>query len=312
MKYKEWLQEWLDNYIKLSSKVRTVERYEQIVRQHIIPALGDCELESITSRALQGFITDLTQMGNLKTGKGLSSNSVNSIINVIQGSIRTAYRLGLISQCASENLIRPKCREKQIECFSVQEQGKIVNEVLSCGKTHLIGIVICLYTGLRIGELLALTWDDIDFEKGMLSVNKSCHDGKNSLGEYGRIIDTPKTYSSIRTIPLPKQLISILRKYKKLSDCKYVVSKNGDGVFMRSYQRHFARLLEKLHIDHHGFHALRHTFATRALECGMDVKTLSEILGHKNPTITLNRYVHSMLDYKKSMMNVVGKSLSTL
>ncbi len=312
MKYKEWLQEWIDNYVKLSSKARTVERYEQIIRQHIIPALGDYELETITTRVLQSFITSLTQTGNIKTGKGLSSNSVNSIINVIQGSIRTAYRLGFISRCASENLMRPKCREKQIDCFSVQEQGKIVNEVLSCGKPHLIGIVISLYTGLRIGELLALTWDDIDFEKGMLSVNKSCYDGKNGLGRYGRIIGTPKTYSSIRTIPLPRQLISILRKYRKSSDCNYIVSKNGAGIFMRSYQRHFARLLEKLHIAHRGFHTLRHTFATRALECGMDVKTLSEILGHKNPTVTLNRYVHSMLDYKKSIMNVVGKSLSTV
>ena len=312
MKYKEWLQEWLDNYVKLTSKIRTVERYEQIVRQHIIPVLGDYELDAITSRNLQSFITDLTQTGNLKTGNGLSSNSVNSIINVIQGSIRTAYRLGVVSQCASEKLLRPKCMEKQIECFSIQEQNKIVTEVLSCNKTHLVGIVICLYTGLRIGELLALTWDDIDFERGMLSVTKSCHDGKNSSGVYGRIIDTPKTYSSIRSIPLPKQLISILRKYKKISDCKFVVSKNGTGIFMRSYQRHFARLLEKLHIEHHGFHALRHTFATRALECGMDVKTLSEILGHKSPTVTLNRYVHSMLDYKKSMMNVVGKSLLTV
>lgn len=309
MKYYEWLQEWLENYVKISSKARTVERYEQIIRQHIAPALGSYDLNCISSRNLQSFVTKLTQTGNLKTGKPLASNSVNSIINVIQGSLRTAYRLGLVSQCASENLMRPKSMERKVECFSVQEQSKIVGEVLSSGKTYSIGIVICLCTGLRIGELLALTWEDIDLEKGVLSVNKSCHDGKNSLGVYGRITDTPKTASSFRTIPLPKQLVGILRKYKKYSDCKFVISKNGEGIFMRSYQRHFACLLEKLHISHHGFHALRHTFATRALECGMDVKALSEILGHKNPTVTLNRYVHSMFDYKKNMMNAVGKSL---
>lgn len=311
MKYEEWLEEWLENYVKLSSKSRTVERYEQIVRQHIVPKLGGYDLEDITSRILQKFVSDLTLRGNLKTGEGLSSNSVNSIINVLQGSIRTAFRLGVVGHCASEKLIRPKCREKQVECFSLQEQYKIVGEVLSANKPYLIGIVICLYTGLRIGELLALTWEDVDLEKGMLSVSKSCHDGKNRFGVYARLIDTPKTFSSLRVIPLPKQLVAILRKHKKRSDCKFVISKNGEGIFMRSYQRYFNRLLQKLEISHHGFHALRHTFATRALECGMDVKTLSEILGHKNAAITLNRYVHSMLDYKKSMMNVVGKSLAS-
>lgn len=290
-------------------KKRTVDRYEQIICQHIVPSLGDYEVDSLTILVLQKYINALSLNGNLKTGKGLSSNSVNAIVNVMQGSIRAAYNAGIIRQCVAGKLIRPKTREKQIECFSVQEQNKIVREVLSNGKPHLIGVVVCLYTGLRIGELLALTWNDIDFDKGILSVTKSCHDGKNELGVYGRIIDTPKTYSSVRAIPLPKQLIGILRKYKKQSDCEFVVSKNGKGILMRCYQRNFAQLLKKLNIKHQGFHSLRHTFATRALECGMDVKTLSEVLGHKNPTITLNRYVHSMLDYKKAMMNAVGKSL---
>lgn len=309
MKYQEWLQEWLNNYVGLSSKIRTVERYDQIIRQHIVPKLGDYDMNLLTSHILQKFVADLTQNGNLKTGKGLSSNSVNSIINVLQGSFRVAHSLGIVSQCVSDKLLRPKCREKKVECFTIQEQKKIVEEVLFGNKKYLIGIVICLYTGLRIGEVLALKWEDIDFANGVLSVNKACHDGKNEFGVYGRIMDTPKTFSSTRTIPIPKQLANILRKYKNRFSSEFVVSKKGKGIFVRTYQRYFAQLLNKLHIEHHGFHSLRHTFATRALECGMDVKTLSEILGHKNPMVTLKRYVHSMLDYKKSMMNIVGKSL---
>lgn len=112
-----------------------------------------------------------------------------------------------------------------------------------------------------------------------------------------------------RVIPLPKQLLPLLKGIKKKSDSPFVVSANGKPVSIRSYQRSFELLLKRLNIPHKGFHSLRHTFATRALECGMDVKTLSEILGHKNPTVTLNRYAHSLMEHKADMMNRLGKLL---
>lgn len=125
------------------------------------------------------------------------------------------------------------------------------------------------------------------------------------------MIDTPKTECSERVIPIPKQLLTRLIEYKKLSSGSYVVFGKGvHGAQIRSYQKSFELLLNRLNLPHKGFHSLRHTFATRALECGMDVKTLSEILGHKNPTITLKRYAHSMLEHKTEMMNKLGKLLS--
>ena len=108
-------------------------------------------------------------------------------------------------------------------------------------------------------------------------------------------------------IPLPKQLLPLLKEHKKKSNSQYIVSSNGHGITVRSYQRSFELLQKRLGIERKGFHSLRHTFATRALECGMDVKTLSEILGHKNATVTLNRYAHSMMEHKKEMMNKLGK-----
>ncbi len=104
-------------------------------------------------------------------------------------------------------------------------------------------------------------------------------------------------------------MITILKGIKKRSESEYVIASRTDPVSVRSYQRSFALLLQRLKVPHKGFHALRHTFATRALECGMDVKTLSEILGHKNASITLNRYVHSLMEHKQEMMNKVGKLL---
>ena len=129
-----------------------------------------------------------------------------------------------------------------------------------------------------------------------------------SNGKSELVVDIPKTRSSIRVIPLPKQLLDSLRKSKKESQSNYVITTNSNGmVIIRSYQRTFQRILTKLNIPYKNFHSLRHTFATRALELGMDVKTVSEILGHKNPVITLNRYSHSMLSYKTEMMNKLGK-----
>ena len=255
------------------------------------------------------MITELLQSGNLRTGKGLSANSVSGIINVIQGSLKTAFRLEYLKEYTADRIKRPKIQEKAVSCFSLQEQKKIEQAVLTSKKEKMFGILLCLYTGLRIGELLALKWEDLDLQKGLLTVSRSCHDGKGKDGHYIRFEDTPKTFSSRRVIPLPKQILPLIREAKKKSCSEYVVSKDGKPVSVRSYQRTFDLLQRKIKISHRGFHSLRHTFATRALECGMDVKTLSEILVHKSPTVTLNRYVHSLMEHKQDMMNRLGKLL---
>ena len=304
MKYIDWLIQWLENYIRPSVKMRTYERYRLIIEQHIKDKIGGIELNDLSPLVLQSFITELLQSGNRKTGKGLSANSVNAVISVIQGSLKTAHLLGLTKEYTADKLKRPKLKEKPVECFTLAEQKQIEQAVLMGKKDKLYGILLCLYSGLRIGELIALQGSDIDFTKGILTVSKSCHDSKDGL-----IIDEPKTITSRRVIPLPKQLLPILKSIKKKSDSPFVVSANGKPVSVRSYQRSFELLLKKLKIPHKGFHSLRHTFATRAIECGMDVKTLSEILGHKNPTVTLNRYAHSLMEYKADMMNRLGKLL---
>ena len=304
MKYIDWLTQWLESYIRPSVKVRTYERYHLIIEQHIKDSIGNIELDALSPLVLQKFISELLQNGNRKTGKGLSANSVNAVISVIQGSLRTAHLLGLSKEYTADKLKRPKLKEKPVECFTLSEQKQIEQSILNGKKDKMYGILLCLYSGLRIGELIALQWSDIDFVKGILTVSKSCHDGQDGL-----IIDEPKTTNSRRLVPLPQQLLPILKGIKKKSNSPFVVSANGSSVSVRSYQRSFELLLKRLNIPHKGFHSLRHTFATRALECGMDVKTLSEILGHKNPTVTLNRYAHSLMEHKADMMNRLGKLL---
>ena len=308
MKYGIWLDEWFCNYIRPSSKRKTCERYSEIIEKRLKVKLGEYELNELTPLILQRYITELIESGNMKTGKGLAANSVNGIITVIQNSLKLAYALGTIKEYAADKIRRPKTKEKEVTCFTLSEQKKIERAALAGKKTKWLGIVVCLYTGLRIGELLALEWKDVDFQKGMLTVSKSRHEGKDENGRYAHIVESPKTVSSRRCIPLPKQILCELRMLKRKSRSLYVISNGESSIPVRSYQRSFERLLKKLDIPHKGFHALRHTFATRALECGMDVKMLSELLGHKDPAVTLRRYVHSLMEQKKEMMNKVGNT----
>ena len=304
MTYENWLNEWLTHYIKPSAKERTYIRYEQLIRTHIAPKIGETDVNELTPIVLQSFITELLSSGNEKTGKGLSANTVNAIISVLQNSLRTAHLLGYAQDYTTNMIKRPKLKERKIECFTLAEQKKIESAVFDSKKTKMFGIVLCLYTGLRIGELIALQWKDIDLQKGLLTVSRSCHDTSGGI-----VFDEPKTAMSNRVIPLPKQLLPKLKSIKKNSKSAFVVSMGGKAVSVRSYQRSFELLLKRQNIIHRGFHSLRHTFATRALECGMDVKTLAEILGHKNPIVTLNRYAHSLLEHKAAMMNRLGKLL---
>ena len=300
MKYKQWLKQWLDDFVKPISKERTLIKYNQQIIKHISPFLGEYELDELSPHLLQRFMSYLIM-------RGLATNTVKGIATIIKLSLSRAVLLRLTEFQYSDAIVLPSAREKLVQSFNKREQRIIEDYVLDSKRKNFFGIIISLYTGLRIGELLALQWSDIDFVKARITVNNSCHDEWVD-GKYRKVIGATKTANSERTIPLPKQLLPRLRHLKRFSESDYVVSGRGVwGAEVRTYQRMFENLLKKLGIPHKGFHALRHTFATRALEVGMDVKTLSEIMGHCDPTITLRRYAHSMMEHKTEMMNKVGK-----
>jgi len=310
MKYNDLLNCWYSEHVKPLLKKKTCDRYFEIMEMHLKPELGKKETKDLTVAVLQRYVSNLTRYGNLRTGNGLSASSINGIITVIKSSLRFAYESGEIKAYTADKIVRPKSQGRKITCFTEIEQAVIEKEVLYCGKRSYIGVAVCLYSGLRIGELLALTWGDVDLESGVIYVNKTCHYGKDENGVYRRFTDKPKTVSSRREIPIPKRLVSILKKHKKSTRTEFVIeNKNGEPMSVRAYQKAFYTLLKKLNIRMKGFHSLRHTFATRAIECGMDVKTLSEILGHNDATITLNRYAHSLIKHKRDMMNKLGKRL---
>ena len=156
MRVKEWLPVWLQNYVKPTAKEKTYVRYAEIVKQHLIPHIGELEMSEVTPLTLQQMVTELSAHGNLRTGGGLSANTVNAIVTVIQAALQVTYRLGYLPEYTADKVKRPKAAEKQIECFTVEEQKKIEAAALADRRPKMFGIVLCLYTGLRIGELLAL------------------------------------------------------------------------------------------------------------------------------------------------------------
>ena len=312
MKLKEWLDIWLNKYTKFAVKLRTYERYRYIIEKHINPKLGEFNLDDLLAVTLQDYVLSELESGNLISSKGLANNSVIGIVNVLKSALKLAKSLEISALDNSDKIKLPMATEKPVTAFEKWEQEKLEKYCLASNKTNYLGIVICLYTGIRLGELLALTWNDIDFKSGIMTISKTAYRIKQN-GKPQVVIDKPKTKNSSRLIPLPKQLLEILKRTKRISKSDFVLSTRTSGIVgTRAYQKTYERILKKLNIPYKNFHSLRHTFATRAIEMGMDVKTLSEILGHKNPVITLQRYTHSLLSYKTEMMNKMGKMLSVI
>ncbi len=302
MVYKNWSSEWLNCYVKPQVKERTYAKYCHLMNRHILPELGDYHLDELSTRVLQQFVNKLRD-------DGFASATIHGMISLLKLSLIKAVELEIVDKEYTTYLSRPKIQTKRVECFSIQEQRKIENYASILERPKYFGILLSLYTGMRLGELLALEWSDIDIRKNIIKVTKSCHDSWKNHG-YVKVIDTPKTSNSVRIIPMPKALIPYFKIMRRQAVTKFVIpGRTPYGAEVRTYQRFFESMLREIGVAHKGFHSLRHTFATRALECGMDVKTLSEILGHASPMITLNRYAHSMFDHKSSMMNRLGRLL---
>ena len=304
------LNEWLETYQKEHIKARTYSRYQGLISMHILPALGATNISELGRREIQEFLTQQKKDGNIRNGEKLSATSANMMLSVLNLAFEYACDMEYIEENPCLRVRRTKAETKRIEAFTVEEQRAIESEIARSDDRRLHGVLLCLYTGLRIGELLGLTWDDVDFTKGVIKVTKTVYREKDENGIWQLCVDTPKTKASDRVIPLPEYITNMLcQDYRSVQTPYVVENKKGERMSIRSYQYIFEKLTERAGVRKLNFHALRHTFATRAIECGMDIKTVADIMGHQNASITLNRYAHCMLDHKIEMMQKLPRVL---
>ena len=304
------LTEWLETYQKEHIKARTYSRYKGLISMHIVPTLGEQNISAVGRREIQEFLTQQKKDGNMRNGEKLSATSTNMMLSILNLAFEYACDMEYIEENPCVRVRRTKAEAKKIEAFTVDEQRAIERKIARSDDRRLHGILLCLYTGLRIGELLGLTWNDVDLDRGVIKITKTVYREKNDSGMWQLCVDTPKTKASDRVIPLPEYITDMLRQDFETAKTPYVIeNKKGERMSIRSYQYLFEKLTERAGVRKLNFHALRHTFATRAIECGMDIKTVADIMGHQNASITLNRYAHCMLDHKIEMMQKLPRVL---
>lgn len=303
---RELLEEWLQS-IRNSVKESSLVNYSYLVERYIAPDLGDCEFSEITTEIADAFLKKKLESGR-KDGKGgLSPKTVGDIRSALLQAVEYArskdYRCGIKGKVFS-----PKTPKKSIRVLSHTEQEKLEIAVCNSDNPEHLGILIALYCGLRIGEVCALQWRDLNPEDDTLFVSKTMMriqdiseeaDAKTKL-----VITLPKTDAAVRTVPIPAFLSEYLMEYKRSADA-FVLTGTSEFMEPRRYLGRYKHFLKEAGLDSLTFHTLRHTFATRCVEKGMDAKSLSEILGHSNVKTTLQRYVHPSMELKKSQVNLL-------
>ena len=299
-------EQWL-SIAALKVKPSTFAVYDSIVRLHILPLIGKTNIGEINTALISTFVQDRLEHGCAISGRGLAPKTVRDILSVLKGIIDFAVEEKLIESPVS--IIYPKQQQKPMRVLSNSEQAVLIQALLDNMTIHNAGILLCLYTGLRVGEVCALSVNDFFpcFDK--VSVRQSVRRVKIYDSKTKLIIDSPKSKSSVRDIPLPQFLAPILMSFKR-EEAEYFISTHDSHLTEpRTMQNHFKRIIKTAGIADANFHCLRHTFATRCVEAGVDIKSLSEILGHSSVNITLNRYVHSSFEQKCASMNKLEQYL---
>lgn len=299
IKFTQIVIEWIENK-KLQVKESTLSHYKSVVDNHVLPVLGEYEITSISADIIQNYISKLLK-------EGLTGKTVNDILQIIKNIFKYASCKGFEYNCDLSS-ISVKNRRNDIQALTVFEQKILCNFLVDHMNNKNFGILLSMYTGIRLGELSALQWSDIDLGERVLKINKTMLRIQDNFSEHHSnktkvIITPPKSEDSVRSIPIPQFILNIIYKMQRRPDAYILTGRNDSFIEPRNMQYYFKSVLKKCNIRDVNFHILRHTFATRCVENGFEIKSLSEILGHSNVKITLERYVHSSMDLKRKNMD---------
>ncbi|MDH1882557.1 MULTISPECIES: tyrosine-type recombinase/integrase [Weeksellaceae] len=287
-------------YVKKSS----FSAYTLLIENHLLPNFGN--KIAIEEADVQSFVFQ-------KLETGLSHKTIKDILIVLKMILKFGAKNKWL-QYTPFDIQFPTEREKHnIEVLTKTDQKKIMNYIQEHFTFRNLGVYICLSAGMRIGEVCALTWEDIDTDNGIISVNRTIQriyvieDGTRRTE---LILDTPKTKNSIREIPISKDLLRILKPFKKIvNPLFFVLTNDAKPTEPRTYRSYYKNLMKELKMPELKFHGLRHSFATRCIESNCDYKTVSVLLGHSNISTTLNLYVHPNMEQKKKAIEQMFKAL---
>ena len=293
-------KEYKRPYVKQS----TMAAYVLILENHVLPEFGDND--SLHEHEVQAFVLK-------KIEHGLSVKSVKDILIVMKMVMKFGVKNEWMTHYEWDIKYPANNQPKELEVLSVANHKKILDYVQHNFTFMSLGIYISLSTGLRIGEICALKWSDINVAEGTIIVQRTIERIYVVEGEKKHtqlVINTPKTVNSCREIPMSKELLAMVKPMKKVVNGDFYVLTNEDKpTEPRTYRNYYNRLMEKLDIPKLKYHGLRHSFATRCIEAGCDYKTVSVLLGHSNISTTLNLYVHPNMEQKKRCINKMLKSL---
>lgn len=303
--YNELLDEWLFSK-KLNVKESTYARYLHLIQAHIKPNLGKYLLSQITVKSIENFIEFQLNSGRLDGKGGLSPKTVSDMLTIIKSTLEYANINNYTTYCNLKKLTIKK-KEKEMRVLTNTEQDELLKTLFKDMDLSKFGVLLSLYTGIRIGELCALKWECFNLSDSTLNIKKTMQriqetstatEAKTKI-----IISEPKSECSARIIPLPSFISDIARQFYASPQAFVLTGSESQFLEPRTMQSRFKKYVAESGIDKANFHSLRHTFATRCVEVGFEIKSLSEILGHANVNITLNRYVHSSFELKCSNMN---------
>ena len=299
-----WIEFWLENYKKNSIKPTTLDCYYYAYEQHIRDSIGHNKLDKVNPVLLQKRINEISD-------DGYSSSAISKVYIVLNQSMTQAVKNNLIYRNPCDAIILPKSKPRQVMALSADEQVRF--EANCPDTTYGRMFLFALQTGMRIGEILALVWDDIDFENRIIYVNKTVstvvnRDRTKDDPKTKQVIDTTKTKSGMRTIPMSNKCYDLLKTQEMNKTGVFCFSSaNGKVIMGRNARKAFDKILEKAEISvSYTIHSLRHTFATRLIEKGANIKAVSEILGHKSIQITLDTYSHVSTDFKHDTINLLN------
>ena len=306
--YGEILDTWLER-VGVRVKQSTNARYHYIVERYLRPEFGSQRVELLSTIAVESFVHTLLCCGSIDHTRGLSAKTVNDILVVMKATLKHAKSRGCNINCNLDGLF-VKSIKKEICVLSDTDRIKLSHWLQEDIDPCKFGVLLSLFTGIRIGELCALKWKHIRFTDGMLLVRSTMQriqqtDGKSKTKI---IITEPKSACSSRDIPLPSFLFDIAKNLQSHPDAFVLTGKTDQFIEPRTMQNRFKKYEQSCGIPPANYHALRHTFATHCVELGFELKSLSEILGHASVNITLNKYVHSSINLKRSNMEMLCPS----